>query len=73
MLFKATLIKFKTNDDGALSERYIKIGPFKYTSVKFEDGSKERDIHFSKYILNICADGIMLFINGRNKLTIDIH
>jgi len=73
MAIKFKKVYFHPNEDGALSERTIKVGPFEYSSVSFEDGSKDRDIYFSKYLLNICTDGIMFYINGKNRITIDFH
>lgn len=73
MAIKFKTVYFHSNEDGAVSERYIEIGPLKYTSLRFEDGGRDRDIYFLKYILNIWSGGLMFYINGKSRITIDFH
>ncbi len=73
MAFKSTTIQFRPNEDGAVSERIIQIGPFEYSSVLFEDGTKDRTISFGKFIINSCADMLNLYVKGVNKLSININ
>jgi len=72
MLFKATKVYFHPNEDGAVSERTIKVGPFEYSSVAFEDGSKDRTLTFGKFLLNAYADMFILYVKGESKLSINI-
>ncbi|WP_293933179.1 hypothetical protein [Sphingobacterium sp. UBA6645] len=72
MAFKSTKVYFRPNDDGAVSERIIQIGPFEYSSVAFEDGSKDRSLTFGKYLINAYADMFILYVKGVSKLSINI-
>jgi len=71
MLFKSTKVYFRPNEDGAVSERTIKVGPFEYSSVSFEDGSKDRTLTFGKFLINAYADMFILYVKGENKLSIN--
>ncbi len=73
MAIKFKTIKYKPNDDGVASERFITIGPLNYESIKYEDGTKGRYINFWKYSLFVSADEISFYIKGKNKFTIDFH